>query len=361
MATVAELEALVAQEGIVFAVGSDAAGAALGEVFGEVAKKWSHEQTFVRVTGAALGTLTKLEHGVGRQAYLGLHSLPAVESWVRGERFPLLTSINTSNFAALANAGRMVAIGVVDPGATERTAAFLDALKRLGSATSSPLHESTRSRFYFASLDGVQWAEFAQRYNISPEQLPRMLVLDAPRKVFFEDASVDEIEEIETFLDDIAKGRHPAQGEGLMKYPRALLNFVTLHPQGIVVAVAAGGLLCVFLVVVFYWCCCAASDDEAKESGRARRRTKGADASPSPSPTVVTSSLRGPKTTTKTPDADATSPHADSRSAVAASADADDPVDAVKDVLAAAEGDDDAAEEGGDAPRKSGGLRRRRE
>ena len=49
-----------------------------------------------------------------------------------------------------------------------------------------------------------------------------MVVLDAPNGIFFEDESVDEEDEIDTFLNEISDGGVQAQYEGTRGLPRRM-------------------------------------------------------------------------------------------------------------------------------------------
>ena len=45
--------------------------------------------------------------------------------------------------------------------------------------------------------------------------LPRFVVLDSPKEIFYSDPSVDEVDEMTTFLSEVFEGKVPAQREGM--------------------------------------------------------------------------------------------------------------------------------------------------
>jgi hypothetical protein len=172
----------------------------------------------------------------------------ALAAWVADGRFSALTALGPTNFYDIAHAGRLLAIGVVDP-AAPRTPRYLGALRGLARPLTSTLPPAVRRQFHFGWLDGVAWKDYAARFNISPTQLPRLLVLDAAGGGYFEDASVDEVDEIDTFLRDVAEGRQPKQREGIVGDSKRMLEaLLELHPGGawglaLVVSVATTALV----------------------------------------------------------------------------------------------------------------------
>lgn len=103
--------------------------------------------------------------------------------FIEANQFRLLSK--DEDFGGLASSNRFVAAAVVDPEAGGKTSKFMKKIKKLarnrpGKSGSPPLAASVRDKFHFMELDGVQWAEFLEQLNVTPDQLPRVVVIDRP-------------------------------------------------------------------------------------------------------------------------------------------------------------------------------------
>jgi hypothetical protein len=115
----------------------------------------------------------------------------------------------------------MLVIAIADP-SNATTPAYLDSVRNVARgllaekqqvATASGDTVSLSEQFVFGYLDGVKFADFIEQYNIFKGELPRLVVVDAPKEMFFEDREVDEVDEMATFLREVASGKVPAQKE----------------------------------------------------------------------------------------------------------------------------------------------------
>lgn len=235
--------------------------------FKAVAKSLQASQIFAETRAAGWVTsfegqdapfIVKIEQGEAPVFYDGdATDEDELEAWVKSNQFRVLTEIDGRNFRTLSYSGRLLAIGVVNPGSKRPTEHFLGALRRLA-RPDSPLSDDVRSKFYFCYLDGVRWADFVTQFNIKQDQLPRVFVLNGETKTFFEDVEVDEIDEMETFLTEVVGGKVPAQREGIWGMPaRWWRRFVDALPYSALLAVA-------LLAVLLYGCCMAGDDEHAK-------------------------------------------------------------------------------------------------
>ena len=127
-------------------------------------------------------------------------------AWVCRWVFPLVSTIDTDNFSALASnpENRPVAIAILpaatdSSAATSRSASFRRALQRIADPATSSLKADVRLRFMYASLDGGRFADFLTQFGLSSKDLPTLLVLDAPEKSFWLDATVQEEEDFDTW------------------------------------------------------------------------------------------------------------------------------------------------------------------
>lgn len=143
----------------------------------------------------------------------------AMRAWILENNQPLVNELVASNFRKLGKKGKLLVVAVVNP-ANASTPAYLAGLRRVARViTAEDATSATGSigdRFIYGHLDGIKWADFVKQFNIfNSASLPRLVVLDAPSEIFYEDSSVDEVDEIETFLHEVWEGKVPAQREGI--------------------------------------------------------------------------------------------------------------------------------------------------
>jgi len=171
----------------------------------------------------------------------------AVAAWVVRGATPYVTPLGPDNFAWAANnpEGRLLAVAALDErdamhadgNASRPSAAMLAALRALAVPGASPLPAKARERFRFGWLDAGTFKGFVKQFGIAPEDAPRLFVLNAPAKAFWYDPTVNEVDEMVTWLGDVAAGVAPMQRQGLLALPQRVLNAV-----GAPAAVAAGAL-----------------------------------------------------------------------------------------------------------------------
>ena len=126
-----------------------------------------------------------------------------LRAWVKENSHPVLSKLDRHNFYDVSHAGKLLVVGCIDPAKSERTPSFVLALRNVA---------RSRGREYnFGYLDGVKWATFISQFNIETSSLPRIFVLNAEKQSFYEDSTVDEEDEIDTFLTEIAEGRAEVQ------------------------------------------------------------------------------------------------------------------------------------------------------
>lgn len=175
----------------------------------------------------------------------------ALWSWVLHYRYETIIRINPDNFPQSANnpEGRYLAIichnvsetesSVDERGLPTLTSSYLRAIRHLATPTSSTLQARVRDRFLFATLECETFASFLEQFKVN--SCPRLFVLDAPNKAFWEDATVVEETDMETFLTDIVDGKAPMQRQGALSGAQKILNVIGL-----------GGAWGLYLVVGFF-------------------------------------------------------------------------------------------------------------
>lgn len=190
----------------------------------------------------------------------------AAPRWLKRATLPLVVRTDAHSFSPLVGTGSLLAMGVVSTATKRSAAAAVRAatwLASLASPHSSHLEASVRERFTFGILDAAEYADFVSEYNISAGELasglspPRLLVVDPQSKVFYEDSTVREKEDFETFLKDVAAGLHPAQRSGVWRLPQRVWNAVWFGgPTERWVAIAVAMVLVAGCVGVGWAACC---------------------------------------------------------------------------------------------------------
>jgi hypothetical protein len=163
--------------------------------------------------------LAAVEEGESPRFYTGTlddmeKSSKKIADWILSNDVPLLSELGPHNFRRIGKLGKLLAMAIVDP-QNETTPTYLANFKNVARDLTLEVSESKiAEKFVFGHLDGIEWAEFIQQFNVYGG-LPRVVVVDAPAEKFYEDSSVDELDEIDTFLREVTDGKVPAQKEGL--------------------------------------------------------------------------------------------------------------------------------------------------
>lgn len=207
-----------------------------------------------------------------------------MEKWMAANDAPLLTELGALNFRKLGKMGKvnpalfclfsvrarvrgvltctlesqLLVIAVADP-LNASTPAYLDSVRAVArSLLAETAAVGVRERFVFGHLDGAKWAEFVEQYNIFKGELPRLVVVDAPKELFYEDQEVDELDEMATFLRQVAAGQVPAQKENTGGWQGAAWRFYyKVRALG-----WRAGLVAVPLVALVVAACVAKPEDE---------------------------------------------------------------------------------------------------
>lgn len=170
----------------------------------------------------------------------------------------------SNNFRDIAHSGRLLVIAAIDPDDKTKTPAVMETMKKLAHRRTSPLSSEARARFNFGIMDGVKWSKFVEQFNV--HTVPYYFVLDAPNSKFYEDPKVDEADELETYLTDVAAGKVQAQREGMWGLPGRALKLANQYAPWSYLFVAANALVLGYvLYCICTGCCCGDDDDEFEE------------------------------------------------------------------------------------------------
>lgn len=262
-----DLEALLsgtADPVIALGPGSDPV---LAGSFANVAESHRVDQTFASL-GFGEGGVWRLERGQEPERFGGGVTAKDLEGWVRhaGQRFPRLSKLDHTNFAIVGRGGARLALAVVDP-SSEDTPFFLQGFLDLASPGRTSMPESTRTAFVYGHLDGVAYSTAVQQFNVSPGDLPRIVVVDMAAGTFYEDPLVRELSDAQSFLTEVAAGQFPAQRSGVWRVPTQVFNAVMFSEHGWLIAAAAVAVV-VLLIGLVAWAANAACSDDESDSGR---------------------------------------------------------------------------------------------
>jgi thiol-disulfide isomerase/thioredoxin len=190
------------------------------------------------------------------------HGEKALWSWIMHYRYETIIRINPDNFPQSANnaEGRYLAIichnvsetetSVNERGLPTLTSNYLRAIRHLATPTTSTLQARVRDRFLFATLECETFSSFLEQFKVN--SCPRLFVLDAPNKAFWEDSSVVEETDMETFLTDIVDGKAPMQRQGALSGAQKILNVVGLGgPSGVYLVIGVVVIILLYIVWIF--------------------------------------------------------------------------------------------------------------
>mmetsp|Transcript_54588 Transcript_54588/g.81039 ORF Transcript_54588/g.81039 Transcript_54588/m.81039 type:complete len:426 (-) Transcript_54588:470-1747(-) len=192
------------------------------QVFAQVARKQQAYATFavfapdlvtdevVKIGAGKEAFIAKIEDGVDSVVYQGEISSPDLLDFVKTNNRALVTALGSHNFRTVGTMGKSLAIGVVNPEDTAKTAALMSEIKTLAKS------ETFGSKFVFCWMDGKKWERFLTQFNIGSDNLPELFVLDFHTKEFWQDASIFEGKE---FLEGVLSGDIPPQKQASKKGP----------------------------------------------------------------------------------------------------------------------------------------------
>jgi thiol-disulfide isomerase/thioredoxin len=165
----------------------------------------------------------------------------AIQEYVAAKRVPTLSLINNDNFGMLANAGKPLAVLLVDPKtfAKEGEAPHGLTLDDSAHGIGAELRELARdpamnSRFVFAMLDAADYEEFLKtEYELELRTMPRMLVLwRATRMSSFyigKEGEASNDASIRAFLERVYSGEEEGELEGNWGRPARIWRTLTKY------------------------------------------------------------------------------------------------------------------------------------
>jgi hypothetical protein len=84
----------------------------------------------------------------------------------------------------------LIVIACVNPRMKNLKDQYLAAVRAVARASNSDAKHALHGSFVFGHMDGVKFAQFLSQYNVKPDRLPRLIVLDSANRMFYEDHEV---------------------------------------------------------------------------------------------------------------------------------------------------------------------------
>ena len=116
-----------------------------------------------------------------------------LEDWVDDNQYPVFTKLGRHNFYRTSHSSKkqLLVVLVHDPQKSKHRKIQKE-LHRLAKPEKTTLPSDVHARFLFGKLDGVEWKEFVEQYNVQVEDLPRVVIFDSENDQFYESKSVEE-------------------------------------------------------------------------------------------------------------------------------------------------------------------------
>jgi hypothetical protein len=230
------------------------------QVFGQVARKLQDRAHFVMMAPGGhndknelqkLGFkgkgpfIAKVEVNVAPVVYQGKMNSMDVLDFVKENNVALMTDLQGHNFRTVAAMGRPMFIGVLDPSEARREEMDDFGLKLMNYAKDGDAKEEYR----FATMDGIKWSNFLKQFDITSLALPQLLVLDAPKRVYYRNETIVGIDNLVKGIKDGTIGK---QEQSTQTNDGAMENFhkffVKYMPYSLLTVVLLIGVMIYFVL-----------------------------------------------------------------------------------------------------------------
>jgi len=178
------------------------------QVFTQVARKLQHLAHFtillksedvstklgMDADAAKNGFIVKIEKGLPPMLFKPTQpDFTAIEllDFVKENNFALVTDLGPRNFNTIGKKGRHLVIGVVD--SSDESQVNVMKKELIEFATTGP--SDVVSKYYYGTMDGKKWAKFMSQFEVEVDELPQVIVIDVPTKMYWRDPSYESIQE----------------------------------------------------------------------------------------------------------------------------------------------------------------------
>ena len=187
----------------------------LTQVFGQVARKNQHLAHFILLVGdtnvvsefgiedVSNGFVAKIELNIAPTIWKPAEvSSPGLLKFVKEQNLPLVSALGPHNFHKIGNTGRPMVIAAVDTKDDAQVERLNAELKEY--ALTGP--REIVDQYYFGWMDGKMWQKFLEQFEVSPNSLPQIFVLDVPSKKYWQDSTYTTVKD---FMAAVAQGEIP--------------------------------------------------------------------------------------------------------------------------------------------------------
>lgn len=202
---------------------------------------------------ASGGYLCRLEQNVAPRCFDETQQdleLQNAVKFVRENNIPTVSLLGAHNFHKVGRSGRPLVIGVVDLEDNEQVESARQNL--LSYATTGPEH--IRSKYYYGIFDGKAFQRFLVQFDIKPEDLPQVFVLNVPSRIFWQNETYQL--NVAEFLQAVDDGTIPHQKSGSKMFKGALSHLwfmlVEYRPWSVIFVVLFFGALGGMLISLLY-------------------------------------------------------------------------------------------------------------
>jgi hypothetical protein len=184
---------------------NDIATTSLGQLFIQVSRKFRASGSFFilqrseSITPEVIASsmqlkdgsgpfLCRMEIGVPPRCYDAVKSTTPMKkyiNWIEGQNVPTVSQLGAHNFHKLGRSGRQLAIAIID----EQNQEQVDFTKTEFTKFAMFGPPNIRDRYYYAYFDGNTWKNFLAQFDVYPNDIPQVLVLDVPIQSYYQNAT----------------------------------------------------------------------------------------------------------------------------------------------------------------------------
>jgi hypothetical protein len=245
--------ALQTEEGVAF-LGYDSgsteeAPSSLYQVFSQVARKKQASAYFLWLDqpegGGQPFFIKRIESNVKVRMYeeTGELTTEGLTKWVQEHNVPLIATLGPHNFQRIGNSGRPLVMSVLDTENEDQVKATRAHMADYISNT----EEAKADQYYYGIIDGKKWAKFLDQFRVVPEEIPQMIILNVPTKMFWQNSTYSNMFEfMKAVEDEVIMSDHssPSGKKGsLAKFENIFMKYFP-YSLGVLLLLVVGIVIC---------------------------------------------------------------------------------------------------------------------
>jgi len=158
--------------------------------------------TALQIDDSSTPLVVELSKGSEEDKFTGPWTLTALKEFILNHKLPLISNISGSNFEDVTQTGQKTLLAVIKTD---------DPHSDIYLASLYPLAKLYKDEVVFATIDGVQFNDYVERFGFTEEDIPTMFVLDAPNEFYWlpKNKNIDVTQQQE-FIDGVLSGVIPA-------------------------------------------------------------------------------------------------------------------------------------------------------